>query len=81
MLSTLLYKYLGVEFLGHVVKLCLNFGVTDQLFSMFLLFHQQDMRAPISKHSLQHLNVLIASILIGWVFFLLVVGVLIYREC
>ena len=81
MLSTLLHKYLGVELLGHVVKLRLNFGVTVQMFSTFSLFHQQDARAPISKHSRQHLNVLIASILIGWVFFLLVVRVLIYCEC
>ena len=61
MLPTLFCKYLGVELLGHVVKLCLNFGVTVKLFSTFLLSHQQDMKAPISKHSRQHLDMLIAQ--------------------
>ena len=64
-----LYKYLGVELLAHIVTPCLNFGVTVKLFSTLLHSHQQDTRAPISKHSSQYLNVVIAQILIGLVFF------------
>ena len=56
--SVLLDIYLGVEFLGHWVSLCLTFWVITKLFQSsctILHSHQQCMRALILPHLCQHL--------------------------